>query len=162
MNFSGLGRVDQKYPNLGVDPWSFHRKTRLKIPMNYPRKSRNHPIWIHEISIFGRQKNRRTPTAPTTISLSSASGTPDVSGPSGPSGLSEAETGSTGDGNSDEADSWQELVTGGGGWYQAYNLWCWLVNGRSSGSNRSRYGTVPYFWPYELWVDSLKFRPYIW
>lgn len=35
-------------------------------------------------------------------------GTPDVSGPSGPSGLSEAETGSTGDGNSDEADSWQE------------------------------------------------------
>ena len=35
-----------------------------------------------------------------------------MSGPSGPSGLSEAETGSTGDGSSDEADSWQELVTG--------------------------------------------------
>ena len=40
--------------------------------------------------------------------------------------------------------------------------WCWLVNGRSSGSNRWRYGTVPYVWPYELWVYSLKFRPYIW
>ena len=33
------------------------------------------------------------------------------------------------------------------------------ITGRSSGSNWWRYVNVPYFWRYELWGYSLKFRP---
>ena len=44
-----------------------------------------------------------------------------------------------------------------------FRTWLELVpefNGRSSGSNTWRYVFVPYFWPYELWGYSLKFRPF--